>query len=83
MKPSFRPQSLKLITLSAFTGDPTECSVNGYGYSGDQAKEMTSLVELLRFQLRLKLFLLITVKEAIGSGWAQSFRAIIGDFNES
>jgi tape measure domain-containing protein len=73
-------------TLSAFTGEMTEAQLMAIGYTKEQAAEMMRLGELgvdAATKVRTFTQMLSTAKEAISSGWAQSFRTIFGDFEEA
>lgn len=73
-------------TLSAFTGDLTQAQLVALGYTEQQASEMLKLGQIGKAaatEVKTLTQLLGTVKEAVGSGWAQSFRIIFGDFEEA
>lgn len=73
-------------TLQAFTGDLTEAQIMAMGYTKQQAAELLKLGATgLQAATQVKTFtqLIGTVKEAVGSGWTQTFQTIFGDFNES
>lgn len=73
-------------SLQAFSGDLDEAQLKSLGFSEAQAKQMVELGELGKASAtEVKTFtqLISTVKEAIGSGWAQSFKIMIGDFEEA
>jgi tape measure domain-containing protein len=73
-------------TLQAFTGDLTEAQIMAMGYTKAQAAELLKLGQTgLQAATQVKTFtqLIGTVKEAVGSGWTQTFQTIFGDFNES
>lgn len=70
-------------TLSSFTGDLTEKQLMALGYTKEQAAEMAKLGKLgVESATQVKTFtqLMGTVKEAIGTGWADSFKLVLGDF---
>lgn len=73
-------------TLQSFTGDLTQAQLMALGYTEDQAKEMEKLGKLgtaAATEVKTLTQLLGTVKEAVGTGWADSFKIIFGDFNEA
>jgi tape measure domain-containing protein len=73
-------------TLAGFTGDLTEAQIMAMGYTQAQAQEVMRLGKIGKAAAtEVKTFtqLLGTVKEAVGSGWATSFRTIVGDFDEA
>ena len=73
-------------TLAGFTGDLTEAQIMAMGYTQEQAAEVMRLGKIGKAAAtEVKTFtqLLGTVKEAVGSGWASSFRILVGDFNEA
>lgn len=73
-------------TLQGFTGDLTEAQIMAMGYTKEQAAEVMRLGKIGKAAAtEVKTFtqLIGTVKEAVGSGWATSFRLIVGDFEES
>lgn len=73
-------------TLGAFSGDLDKASLSAIGFSDKAAQQMIDLGKLgLAAATEVKTFtqLTSTVKESIASGWSQSFRTIIGDFEES
>jgi tape measure domain-containing protein len=72
-------------TLSAFTGDLSEQQIIEMGYTKQQAEEFLKLGKNgMSAAQDIKTFsqLMSTVKESIGSGWSQTFRTLIGDFEE-
>lgn len=73
-------------TLQAFTGDLNEAQLIQLGYTEKQAKEMLKLGKLgvaAATEVKTITQLVDTVKEAIGTGWADSFRIVVGDFEEA
>ena len=73
-------------TLQSFTGDLTQAQLTALGYTEEQAAEMEKLGKLgnaAATEVKTLTQLLGTVKEAIGTGWADSFKIIFGDFNEA
>lgn len=73
-------------TLQGFTGELTEAQIMSMGYTQEQAAEIMRLGQLgvdSATKVRTLSQLIQTTKEALSSGWAQSFRTIFGDFNEA
>ena len=75
-----------LETLQKFTGDLSKEQILAMGYTEDQANEIIALgKDANDAATKVKTFsdLIDTTKEALGSGWAQSWEFIIGDFEEA
>ena len=75
-----------LETLSKFTGDLTEEQLKSMGYTEDQVKNIVKMGKTAvdaATKVRTWSQLIDTTKESIGSGWAQTYELIIGDFNEA
>lgn len=73
-------------TLKQISGAYTESDLIAQGYSEQQAKDIVKLAQTAEdAATKVKTFtqLLDTTKEALGSGWTQSWEIIIGDFEES
>ena len=73
-------------TLKQISGAYTEADLLNQGYTEDQAKaivEMAKTAEGAATQVKTFTQLISTLKEALGSGWAQSWRIIIGDFGQA
>lgn len=73
-------------TLQGFTGEMTEAQLTALGYTKEQAAEMIRLGKLgvdSATKVRTLSQLFSTTKEAISSGWAQTFKIIFGDFNQA
>ena len=73
-------------TLKQISGAYTEADLIGQGYTEKQAKEIVKLANTANdAATKVKTFtqLIDTTKEALGSGWTQSWEIIIGDFEES
>jgi Tape measure protein len=78
----------KVLTtaLAAIAGDLNQAQMVAMGFTQQQAAELTNLGKIgLDAATKIKTFsqLMTTVKESIQSGWAMTFRIIIGDFQES
>lgn len=75
-----------LETLSKFTGDLSKEQLLSMGYTEAQADEIVKLGQVANdAATKVKTFsqLLGTLAEATGSGWAQTWQIIIGDFEEA
>lgn len=73
-------------TLQGFTGDLTEAQVMSMGYTKEQAAEILKIGEIGKeaaTKVKTLTQLISTVKEAVGSGWSESFKIVIGDFEEA
>lgn len=73
-------------TLGAFSGDLNEASLKALGFGDAAAKQMIELGALgisAATEVKTLTQLMGTVKESVASGWSQSFKTVIGDFEES
>ena len=73
-------------TLAKFTGDLSEAELRSIGYTGDQITEIIKMGETANdaaTKVKTLTQLIDTLKEAIQSGWTQSWEYIIGDFEEA
>ena len=73
-------------TLSKFTGDLTADQLKSMGYTEEQIKQIQELgKDANDAATKVKTFsqLWDTLKEAAQSGWSQSFKILIGDFEEA
>lgn len=73
-------------TLKKFTGDLTRDEILALGYSEDQVDKILELGKTATdAATKIKTFtqLISTLKESLGSGWAQSWEVIIGNFEEA
>ena len=73
-------------TLKQFSGAYTEADLIAQGYSEDQAKAIMDLAKTSEdAATKVKTFtqLVDTTKEAMGSGWAQTWQLVFGDFEEA
>ncbi len=73
-------------TLMQFTGDLTDAQLASMGYSQQQIAEIQKLAQIARgAATEVKTFtqLMSTLKEGLGSGWAQTWQIIFGDFEEA
>ena len=73
-------------TLKQISGAYTEADLITQGYSESQAKEIVQLANTaVSAATEIKTFtgLIDTAKEAVGSGWATTWKLIMGDFAEA
>ena len=73
-------------TLSKFTGDLSEKQLKSMGYTEKQIKDIMELGKTANdAATKVKTFsqLMDTLKEAAQSGWGQTWRILIGDFEEA
>ena len=73
-------------TLSKFTGDLTDEQLKSMGYTQEQITEIQKLGETANdAATKVKTFTQLkdTLKEALQSGWTQSWEIMIGDFEEA
>ena len=78
--------SILTETLAKFTGDLSEEELRAIGYTEDQIAAIIKMGETANdAATKVKTFtqLIDTLKEAVQSGWTQSWEYIIGDFEES
>ena len=75
-----------LETLKEFTGDMSEAELRAQGYTESQIQDIMSMAQTAQdAATKVKTFtqLIDTLKEALGSGWTQTWEILIGDFNEA
>ncbi len=73
-------------TLKQISGAYSEADLKAQGYTDQQAKDIVNFAKTAEdAATKVKTFtqLIDTTKEALGSGWTQSWQIIIGDFEES
>ncbi len=73
-------------TLAKFTGDLTEEELKAIGYNEEQIKSILKMGETANdAATKVKTFtqLFDTLKEALQSGWTQSWEILVGDFVEA
>lgn len=73
-------------TLKQISGAYTEADLLQQGYSEQQAKDIVQLAKTATdAATKVKTFtqLIDTAKEALGSGWATTWRTVFGDFEEA
>lgn len=74
------------LTLEAFTGDLTDAQLAEKGFTEAQIANIQATAKVAQSAAtEVKTFtqLVGTVKEAVGTGWADSFKIIIGNFEEA
>jgi tape measure domain-containing protein len=72
--------------LSTFTGDLSRTQLRSLGYTEEQTKALMAQAEIAvdaATDVKTLRQLMGTLKEAMGTGWATSFRLIFGDFKEA
>lgn len=73
-------------TLKQLSGAYSEADLIAQGYTEKQAKDIMELAKTAENSAtKVKTFTQLwdTMKEAVGSGWAQTWRILIGDFEEA
>lgn len=73
-------------TLSKFTGDLSEAQLTQMGYTQEQIKEILKLGTMANdaaTKVKTLSQLWDTLKESAQSGWSQSWKIIVGDFEEA
>lgn len=83
---SWLTSDVLIETLNEFTGDMTEAELASKGYNEQQIKEIMDMADTAQqAATRVKTFtqLIDTLKEAVGSGWTQTWQYIFGDFEEA
>jgi hypothetical protein len=75
-----------LQTLKVMTNDLSEAQIQEMGYSEEQAHKLKMLAENASnsaTQIRTFTQMIGTWQEAMGSGWAETWRILVGDFNQA
>jgi len=75
-----------LQTLKVMTNDLSEAQIMEMGYSEEQAARLKDLAQRAgdsATQIRTFTQMIGTWQEAMGSGWAETWRILIGDFNQA
>lgn len=73
-------------TLAQLSGDLTDAQLKAKGYTEEQIKAIQTQAKMAlgaATQVKTLSQLLDTTKEAVGSGWAQTWQIIFGDFGEA
>lgn len=86
LKEGWLTSEVLLESLSILTGDLTEQQLLSMGYSQEQATELLALAKAANdsaTKVRTFTQLMDTLKESVGSGWAQTWELIFGDFDEA
>lgn len=85
-KESWLTSDVLTKTLEQFTGDLTDAELAAQGFSKaqikaiqDQAKTASEAATVVKTGTQL----VDTLQEAVGSGWAQTWQTVIGDFEEA
>lgn len=84
--PGWLTSDVLTTTLQAFAGGLDEAGLKALGYTDQQIPgliELGKTGEDAATKVKTLTQLLQTVKEAVGSGWSQSFRIIVGDFEQA
>lgn len=82
-------QTLDQFATAADTQEEYEAAVKKFldqGYSKEQAKQMADMAKTAgAAATKVKTFsqLIDTIKESLGSGWTETWRTVIGDFEEA
>jgi tape measure domain-containing protein len=73
-------------SLELFTGDLTEAQLKSKGFNDAQVKQFKAMgVTAVEAATKVKTFtqLVSTIKEAMGTGFAETFKLVIGNFEEA
>lgn len=73
-------------TLEQFTGDMTDAELAAEGFSKSQIKAIQTQAKTAQdaaTKVKTVTQLMDTLKEAVGSGWAQTWQTVFGDFEEA
>lgn len=73
-------------TLSQLSGDMTDAQLKAQGFTAAQIKAIQAQAKMATdaaTKVKTLSQLLDTIKESIGSGWAQTWQTIFGDFGEA
>jgi hypothetical protein len=73
-------------TLAKYTGDLSDAQLKSMGYSDQQIKKIQETAKIaLDSTTKVKTFtqLMGVMGEAVGTGWADTFKILIGDFEEA
>src|SRR5690606_7821022 len=84
--PSWLTSDVLTKTLSQFTGDLTDAELAAEGFSKAQIKaiqEQARMAKSAATEVKTATQLFSTFKEQLGSGWAQTWQTIFGDFKEA
>ncbi len=73
-------------TLQQFTGDLTDAQLAAQGFNEEQIKSIQATAKIAKnaaTEVKTMSQLFSTFKEQMGSGWAETWKTIFGDFNEA
>lgn len=73
-------------TLKAFTGDLNQAQLVALGYTNDQAAAFMRISDVANkaaTEVKTLRQLIDVAREAVGSGWSQTFRTVFGTFEEA
>lgn len=85
-KASWLTSDVLLQTLRQFTGDLTDAELAAQGFNEEQIKAIQAQAKTANeaaTQVKTLTQLFDTAKEAVGSGWTQTWEIIVGDFDEA
>jgi tape measure domain-containing protein len=85
-KPSWLTSDVLTKTLTQFTGDLTDAQLAAQGFNREQIRaiqQTAKSAELAATQVKTITQVLDVAKETAGSGWAQSFQILFGNFGEA
>lgn len=86
LKTGWLSSAILTETLNKFTGDMTAKQLKQLGYTDKQIKEIQKLGKTAQnaaTKVKTISQLISTLQEAAGSGWAQTWQLIFGDFDEA
>lgn len=86
LKKGWLTKDLFAEAMKIMSGDMTKAELKAKGYSDKQIKQLLRIAESAQeAATRVKTFrqLMETTSEAVGSGWAQSFRILVGDLDQA
>jgi len=86
LKEDWLTAQVMTTTLTALTNDLSEAQLVEMGYSEEQAHKLKQFAQgAFDAATKIRTFsqLVDTTKEAIGSGWAETFEILFGDFEEA
>ena len=86
LKEDWLTAQVMTTTLTALTNDLSESQLVEMGYSEEQAHKLKQFAQgAFDAATKIRTFsqLIDTTKEAIGSGWAETFEILFGDFEEA
>lgn len=85
-KKSWLTSGVLTTTLKQLSGDLTDAQLKAMGYNDAQVKAIQQQAKMAvnaATQVKTLSQLIDTTKEAVGSGWAQTWEIIFGDFGEA